>query len=347
MIKRDEVLYAVRRAAEVTGEFDARKRIAAGYTRVDPDAVAHAAGVLVLYRPLDRLLGGFLREEGAAGIIVNMQRSRGLLHMTCAHELGHYFLDHESTADETVDYGNTAGPQEQQANFFAYNLLASQWLIAATMRRKGWSRADLTRPLVVYQMSLRLGISYSGMVWSLVRIGFLGLGDTTALLRVQPRTMKLEALAGADLLSSINDVWVLSTADKDSIIEPALGDQFVVDLPNHADSGHLWSADELRSEGFLLEPVVQDARTAPSQGSRVVVGRTAETMRYHLKEAQSQNPTSQSGDRQTISLRETTPWSTQAAALNEWCFGAEFEALTSGYSRAERANRLSQVKAVE
>lgn len=346
MIRRDELLNAARRAAEVTGQFDARKRIAAGYTRVDPDAIAHAAGVVVLYRPLDRLLGGFLREEGAAGIIVNMQRSRGLLHMTCAHELGHFFLDHESTADETVDYGNAAGPKEQQANFFAYNLLASQWLIAATMRRKGWSRSDLVKPAVVYQMSLRLGISYSGMVWSLVRIGVLGPADANVLLRVQPRTVKLDALAGADLESSNNDVWLLSPEDKDCIIEPAVGDQFLLDLPNHADSGHLWSADELKSEGFVLQPVVQDVRTMPDRPTRVVVGRSADTMRYHLKDAQSHDHLSLS-DRRTISLREAAPWSPKGMPLNQVSFGAEFETLTPGYSRAERLQRLSEVKAAE
>ncbi|KCV36894.1 toxin-antitoxin system, toxin component domain protein, partial [Bordetella bronchiseptica 00-P-2796] len=42
------------------------------------------------------------------------------------------------------------------------------------------------------------------------------------------------------------DVWILNKADKDRIIEPASNDRFVLDLPNHAAAGHLWTVDELR-----------------------------------------------------------------------------------------------------
>ena len=128
MSERDDLLSAARRASEILDEFEVKKRIAAGYTRVDAELIAGASDVVVLYRKLELLLGGFLREDGTPGIIVNWDRPRGLVHMTCAHELGHFVLGHESTSDTTVDVGQEAELVEQTANQFAYALLAPAWL---------------------------------------------------------------------------------------------------------------------------------------------------------------------------------------------------------------------------
>ena len=87
--------------------------------------------------------------------------------MTCAHELGHFALGHESTSDTTVDLGQEAELVEQTANQFAYALLAPAWLVAATMRQKRWGRNNLRNPAIVYQLSLRLGMSYK-RAWLLV-----------------------------------------------------------------------------------------------------------------------------------------------------------------------------------
>ena len=108
MSKREALLSAARRASEILEEFDAKERISAGYTRVDAELIASASDVVVLYRKLDLLLGGFLREGNAVGIIINWDRPQGLVHMTCAHELGHFALGHQSTSDLTVDVGENA-----------------------------------------------------------------------------------------------------------------------------------------------------------------------------------------------------------------------------------------------
>jgi Zn-dependent peptidase ImmA (M78 family) len=104
----DALMVAARRATEVLDEFEAKKRIEAGYTRIDAEQIASASDVVVMYRKLELLLGGFLREDGIPGIIVNWDRPRGLVHMTCAHELGHFALGHESSSDTTVDIPKNA-----------------------------------------------------------------------------------------------------------------------------------------------------------------------------------------------------------------------------------------------
>lgn len=349
MSRRDDILAATRQAAKVHAQFDVRRRIDAGYTRVDPDTIADQAGVVVLYKELDRLLGGFIREEERPGIMVNVARSRGLVHMTAAHELGHFFMGHQSTADETIDYGSTADVKEQQANYFAYNLLTPQWLVARTMKRMRWSAADLARPHVLYQLSLRLGVSYTAMVWSLVRMGVMAETRTTALLKVQPRQIKLESLRGLPLIQSTRDVWVLSKADQDTVIEPAPGDQFVVALPNHADAGHLWTVDELRTEGFSLQPIAREPAAPSMRGAKEhVVGGTTPTLKYSLTPSEGVTAAADAHTHaaaRLVALVERTPWAPQAPASDDMSLRTEFELVQSGFSRAERERRIAEVQA--
>lgn len=347
---REELLEAARRAAEVLDEFSAKSRIKEGYTRVDPTKLACQADVTVMFRPLDKLLGGFLREGSEAGILVNVQRPRGLVHMTCAHELGHFFLGHDSTTDETVEIGMSAQLIEQQANQFAYSLLAPRWLVVTIMNLKRWTLVQLEDPFVVYQLSLRLGMSYEAMTWSLFRLKFLSQSSVQQTLANKPKALKLNALNIQDASVKVpGDVWLLDKSDKDRIIEPASTDRFVVDLPNHAAAGHLWTVDELRCEGFTLEPFVQDARIVSrnSAGPIVVGGLGVGTMRYELALAKGIGGAESAAHRRAqISVHETAPWVQGAESHDSLSLSAEFDDLNpdGGLSKAERQRRLDSVR---
>lgn len=344
---RDELLEAARQAAKVLNEFSVRDRIKDGYTRVDPTKLANDADVTVLFRPLEKLLGGFLREDGEAGILVNVLRPRGLVHMTCAHELGHYFLGHESTTDETLDFGVSSHLIEQQANQFAYSLLAPRWLIVDIMNLKSWSKKHLENPFIVYQLSLRLGISFEAMTWSLLRLKLISQNAAVLTLAQKPKTLKLDALNIHDESIKVpGDVWVLDKSDKDRIIEPASTDRFIVDLPNHATAGHLWTVDEVRCEGFILEPFVRDARTLPKQSDRPVVvgGLGNKTIRYELARVEIEASHEKTSQRTEISVRENAPWFNGTENHDTMSFSAEFDDLNSGLSRPDRKRRLESVR---
>lgn len=353
----DALMAAARGATEVLEEFEAKKRIEAGYTRIDAEHIASALDVIVMYRKLERLLGGFLLEDGTAGIIVNWDRPRGLVHMTCAHELGHFALGHESTSDTTVDISKNAALVERTANQFAYALLAPSWLVAQTMRRQRWGRNSLRNPSIVYQMSLRLGVSYKAMVWSLNRLGHLSVSEALEIVDVQPITLKRDILGGIAPHNSRNDVWMLTDADRDRVLEPGLGDQMVFDLPNHAGSGRLWSVDEVQSEGFLLKPFVRDARRAPPhRGAEITVGGDGETLRYELTPPLDLLPPGGGDDgeavptleprKRTISLSERAPWHPEQAAIHQLSLFAEFERLADGLPQPERDRRLARTQRV-
>lgn len=351
----DVLMDAARRATEVLEEFEAKKRMKAGYTRIDAEHIAAASDVVVMYRKFELLLGGFLEEDGRPGIIVNWDRPRGLVHMTCAHELGHFSLGHESTSDTTVDVSKNAALAERAANQFAYALLAPSWLVVQTMRRHRWAPSHLRVPANVYQMSLRLGMSYKAMVWSLNRLGHLSVSEALQIVDAQSIGLKRDVLGGTAPNNSRSDVWMLTDADRDRVLEPGLSDQLVFDLPNHASSGRLWSIDEARSEGFMLKPFVRDARNGPSsRPADIVVGGDGSTLRYELTTS-LKLPTAAEADegeaveslaprQRAISLSERAPWEPGREAIGEFKLLAEFERLDNGLPQSERDRRLARTR---
>lgn len=242
-------------AARVIKETGADKRLSeGGYTRIDPEWIAAVSGVIVIRRPLDRLLGAFVRET-TSGIILNSQRPTGQTHMTCAHELGHFFHGHASTADEVIQYAKGAAKVELEADWFAYGLLTSRATVSLAMRRKGWSINALKDPLNLYQLSLRIGVSYAAMAWSLVRLGLWSSSDAARAQKVEPGEIKRSILQlGA--FDPRCDIWLLDRSDHDLILEPAESDQIVLELPNRAAAGYLWTIDDAKVQGFQIEPLV-------------------------------------------------------------------------------------------
>lgn len=226
MALNEQLLAAGRRAAEVLADCNISQRISHGYTRVDPVQIAEAADIALMFRKMEKLLGAYLKDD-RPGILINMDRPVGLVHMTCAHELGHHFLGHEATMDESIESGKSASPLEQEADTFAYNLLASRLVLANVMRKKRWGAVQLRNPETIYQLSLRLGTSYSSTVWSLARNGVLSWTDAARLAKNKkaPKEYK-QVLLGASESGMENwksDVWLLDEYDRDLILEPHCG----------------------------------------------------------------------------------------------------------------------------
>lgn len=346
---RDESLTIARRAEEVLVDFHQRDRIKDGYTRIDPDLIASGANVVVLYRELQKLLGAFIREGNAAGVIVNFDRPRGMVHMTCAHELGHYFLGHASTADESVEEQDVNSPIEKAANLFAYHLLTPKWLVADLMRRKRLPASRLADASVIYQISLRLGISYSAMVWQLARLKLIGQTAASTLARVTPASLKKHALGGKAPANGKSDVWLIDSSDKDHILEPGNGDQFVFELPNHLSAGHVWSVDEAASNGFQLKPFLKESEATPRNvDSAVIIGSGQPTTKYELSfpagmQASKDGPFERRMLHNLIALKERRPWAPAEPVIDHVQLETKQEAILNGFSRAEAGTRLKKV----
>lgn len=346
---RDESLTIARRAEEVLVDFRQHDRLKDGYTRINPDLIASEANVVVLYRELQKLLGAFIREESAVGVIVNFDRPRGMVHMTCAHELGHYFLGHASSADESVEEQDVNSPIEKAANLFAYHLLTPRWLVADLMRRKRLPATRLQDANLVYQMSLRLGISYSAMVWQLARLKLIGQTTADTLAKVAPASLKKHALGGKAPASGKSDVWVIDSSDKDHVLEHGNGDQFVFELPNHLSAGHVWSVDEAASSGFQLKPFLKESEATPRHvDGGAIIGSGPPTMKYELSfpagtEASGDGPFERRLLRNLIALEERRPWTLAEGVIDHVQLETKQESILKGFSRAEVGTRLKKV----
>lgn len=328
---------AVSRATEIYHDSGAKARVEQdGYTRVDPFLIAGREGIPVLLRPLEKLLGAFIRE-GVSGILVNSERSAGLIHLTCAHELGHYFMGHDTTGDETMDFGREAAYIEQEADWFAYHLLASRGLLANIMRRKHWNIQSLKSPPALYQLSLRLGISYAATVWSLVRQKLLSSSQVKNLLKVQPIEIK-RALLGEHKFDSRKDVWLLDESDRASVLEPRADDLVLVRLKSNAASGYLWSLDELASEGFQIRPIPRSPEQIPDPEKLVFGGVATAEFLLTLDEAVK----SRSCDPLMLTMEEQRPWLKGADANARFETRTKFEQIGPGLTRAAKQQLLRE-----
>ncbi len=280
-----------------------------------------------------------MREE-QPGILVNALRPAGLVHMTCAHELGHFFMGHGSTTDQTLDYGSGAPLVELEAEWFAYGLLMPRFLIAKVMRHKGWTTESLNDPGVVYQLSLRLGVSYTAAIWSLSRQNLLSIGSAERLSEHKPRDIK-RAIVGADGQAISADVWLLDRGDRDLILEPRPNDRFVVDLPSHATAGFMWSLEDALRDGFVLRPVLEDVRTqlaAPEDAVRIGADRNQRYLLEHAVEDLALVDTS----RIDLNFVETQPWRPVSRDDSRFHTSTQFEKIEMGFSSAAKAKLLDE-----
>ena len=341
MIPRNDALRVAKLASTVHESSGTRARVKSGYTRVDPIAIAESEGIDVMSQPLDKLLGAFLREE-RVGVLLNNQRPTGMIHMTCAHELGHYYLGHLTCTDEQLDYRSNASKAELEADQFAYSLMAPMWLVAAVLRAQDWNWSSIKDPRIIYQLSLRLGLSYTATLWSLVRLGKLDNNVAQQLNTLKPAQIKYSFIPKGLALEANQDVWCVGPRDKDLILEPRLNDRIIVDLPSHAAAGYLWSITEAQQEGYTFAPLTIDSRTRTDAESTadMLIG-CSPTIQYELT-FKPLNDIAIPKQPTKVAFYEEQPWS-QASALDATKFAlrTQFEVSHKGLSAASR-ERLVQ-----
>lgn len=328
MAKRDAILSGIARAAELHHQLGIREQLRDGSRPIDVFAAIEALKIMVLFRPLDGLLGAYVPTPNSAGMLVTTQRDHHVQRFTAAHELGHHVLEHRTVSlDFNVGYvgrGEKTGYDEQEleADSFAAEFMLPKWLIVAHAKRQGWGREELRQPEVVYQLSLRLAGSYAATCWALATANLLSHAEARALSERPPKKAKQRAMSDVKPASWHADVWLLSDRDKGGQLVGGPNDFLVLSLEEHLAGGYEW---EIESESTAGLEVRTDQRTDSAEEA---IGGTV-TRRVVV---QGNMPA-----RTKLRLAERRPWERGDSAINSLEFNlALLGKEPVGLLRAER-----------
>ena len=301
---REAILSGTSAASEVHRAFRVREATAENRGPIDVFGTIHELGVPLAFARLDALLGACVRlSEGLVGILITTERDLHMQRFTAAHELGHFVLEHEGSLDREVRMPGQfqhRDHQEIEADAFAAEFLMPRWLYRDVARRHQWSLSQLREPDFVYQMSLRLGVSYQAACWGLASQGYVDDETARTLVSVKPKDCKRRALGDAVLDDPWADVWIVGPGDDGATLALGPTDLVVLSLDEQAGGGYLWDRDRLETDGFT---VVSDGRTPLQEGS--VGGAVRRTLIVALP------------DRKSCDLRlvERRPWQAGAPPL--------------------------------
>ncbi|RYF48696.1 MAG: ImmA/IrrE family metallo-endopeptidase [Cytophagaceae bacterium] len=227
-----------------------------GGGRIDVFGAIAKLGATLMFQPLDKLLGAYVPDD-EPGILISTKRPLPVQRFTGAHELGHLYLRHEPSLDDDkilrrapFSTSSRLDRQEREADAFASMFLAPMWLLALIVKRQQWAPESLSDPVIVYQLSLRLGTSYSATCHALERHRAIDRYERERLLSFEPKNIKRSLLSGYEPPDWRSDVWVITEKDEGILIEGGRNDLFIVRVLENSSAGYLWSFEELKAAGF-------------------------------------------------------------------------------------------------
>ncbi len=301
------------------------------YEQVDVfDALAWL-DVRVIFKPLDGLLGAYVRGD-QPGVMISTKRPLSVQRFTAAHELGHAVLAHEPSLDSpnvlrraAYSQGAPKIPgfasylQEIEADAFAGSFLLPNWLISHHANKHGWSRTNLSNEDTVYQMALRCGASYQATVWALQRNGIIDEQARGRLLNVPPKQIKKRLGHVTEIAEVRNDAWVLSERDSQSGVSINVGDTVTISLAQQAAAGYLWLAKT--SPPTVLKEIDSKVCFDPAY-----LGDASMVQKFYIAEEQGAG---------CLAFEHKRPWESNFYEEAVFCFSVSKP--EQGLSRANRA----------
>jgi len=244
---REEILEATKEAHEIK-----EGRIKESSTKLDLWEIVDELDIPVLFRPLDNLWGGAITIDGQQGILVKSRLPPFLQRFTLAHELAHVVLGHENRVDDELSVNMRVSTEsnrpieELTADTFASELLASKELISINANRNGWGREELQTPENIYQLSIRLSISFEATIWALVDHGILSqrqgedFNDDQSL----PKKCKEYFAPKSISRNSHADIWSLTSKESNALFDANKEDVFIIELKERTSSGYRWEFED-------------------------------------------------------------------------------------------------------
>ena len=223
---------------------------------VEVSAAVHRAGIPLMYRPLPTLFGVYLSGASTGpGVLVNNALTRPVRRHTAAHELGHHRFGHASTVEAGADATNPSAAlgtmrrgdwsdEEKTAESFASWFLIPRRGVLAVLDDMGLAAPRTADQ--VYQLSLRLGVTFAAVVRHLAVLKLISQAQARSWAAVAPAKLK-RRLAGTWVPSTrAIDVWDLTVAARYTPLSAASpGDIVTVTADPGDECGVLGPADLL------------------------------------------------------------------------------------------------------
>jgi Zn-dependent peptidase ImmA (M78 family) len=271
---RDAILKGSQAAERVFQKYDLKKKLSSGKDPVDVFQLIESEAIVLCFRKLDKLFGAYMPlEKGKEGVLINSEHPLYTQRYTAAHELGHHVMGHLPSIDTNLlerapvfdDNTNPGGNplQEKEADSFASFLLMPRWLIIGHLKDLGWSYAHLRSPANIYQLSLRLGVSFSAACWGLFTHQMLDYNTASKYSKITPKEIK-RSLISEEILNTNpwGNVWVINQTSSEVRLLGGAEDFFVFEIEEHASGGYEWNFEQLEQAGFK---VLEEINTDPSK----------------------------------------------------------------------------------
>lgn len=116
-----------------------------------------------------------------------------------------------------------------------------------------WDHRSIRDPRTVYQMSLRMGVSFEALTRTLVKHKFLEPAESQRMLGIRLKDLKTDLLSGSYHPDTFHcNIWQLTEKDENATIIAEPKDLFIVRLREMSGAGYLWDFDEVRKAGYQV-----------------------------------------------------------------------------------------------
>lgn len=262
-------------AARIHRKLGSRQNIEQNIGWIDVFGAIAQLDLPLLLRPLDGLLGAYCCVP-EPDILVTTKRPLAIQRFAAAHELGHHCLEHQGGIDDEITLRESGGPDSRQstlgeveANAFAAGFLLPKWLVDRQTNIQGWQVKHLADPIVMYQLSLRMGASFAATWRALRNCNLISAEIARRMQHTKLRQVKKTLLDGYEPPDYRRNVWLLTTHDQGNWIRASRRDFFVIRLKEHPASGYVWDEEELIQRGFAIVGDVREEDPPNAIGASV------------------------------------------------------------------------------